>query len=414
MSVAHVHGGVTASGTHHAGAVGVRGSIRPLAVGQIVNLTVQRQLSEQLYLAQIATRPGLLVESGVSLTTGLPMRATVVAVGARLELRLIDSESQSTVLVSQSDPGGDGTDSTPSAAPQAAEAAAMLTRWIDAMSARYDLRLSEGSRSKLMAAMSTASDPDAMALAGMYLAKSGIPLTPPALDALYEAQQDDARRAQRLGSPVNLDPLLAVTVPPASADLKTLVDRMDASLNQTRTAATSPTAARESVAASAQSSSGAQTGPGGQASEQAARDRYALAQLLLNVPAGASASRHFGTFPILVSGQLLELQFVAFQHREVPTAPAAVKRLLMTLTTPSLGRVQVAAQAQAGRLSVSFVGESSQAAELLARHAPEVRELVSRLGWRIDSVVYGVGRPEGAAAQAMRQTLSDSTMDQLL
>jgi hypothetical protein len=139
-----------------------------------------------------------------------------------------------------------------------------------------------------------------------------------------------------------------------------------------------------------------------------------LAHELLNVPLGAGVARHYGTVPVLVSGQLVELQLVAFQHRETAREQTPIRRLFMTRTTPALGRLQIAAQAQGNRLSVTFTSESARATEALSGHASQVRELVGRLGWQVDSVVYGVGQPTGAAQIAMTHALLDHTMDQLL
>jgi hypothetical protein len=298
-----------------------------------------------------------------------------------------------------SDPDPDAGESQADANEQAAAADTALESQLDTLNARYQVPLTADDHERLKAAMKTAGQPRDMALAGLYLARVGLPLTPTSLNALYAAQQDSPSSRADAPPALNLSALLQSLAPPAqSPTMEAFVERMDLALNRPGTAG----AASDTAAADAQHNP---SDPG--------TDRE-LARNLLNVPVGAAVARHYGTIPVLVSGQLLELQFVAFQHRETPQEQNPVRRLFMTLATSTLGRLQIAAQAQGNRLSITFTSDSSHATEALATHAHEVRELVGRLGWQVDSVVYGTGQASGAAQVAMTHALLDNTMDQLL
>ena len=351
MSVVQPHNGMSAATAHKTHQAGVR-STRQWKPGQSVSVFVQRPLGDSYYLATLDGGAAQKVASHVQLKSGSQLHAVVISVGSQLELQLLDAPEGSTLLAG--DQGIGPTEAAPDSQ-------------LSLINARYGVPLTAADHDRLEAAMKTVTQPQNMALAGLYLARLALPLTPPALDALYKAQD---------GFPEEY------ATPPAT--IAAVVERMDQVLND------EPHGASD------------------------ARSERELARFLLNVPVDASVARHYGTVPVLVSGQLVELQFVAFQHRETPVDKTPVRRLVMTLTPPALGPLQVAAQAQGNRLSITFTSESAHTTEVLATHAHEVRELVGRLGWQVDSVVYSTAPTSGAAQLAMTHALLGSTMDQLL
>jgi hypothetical protein len=413
MTVPYVHGGAVSGLAHHPTAAGFRAATPSWTLGQEVTVTVHRQLGGQYYLAQVGNRGGQVVNSNAPLTAGTPLRAVVVAVGARLELKLLNPDNGGTVLVSDSDPdSGDSkdSDSDPSSL-EAAEAA--IASQLDALSTRYQVPLANHDQGVIAAAMKAVSEPRNMALGGLYLAKLGLTLNPTSLQALYEAQSPTPPRGPGGAPSVQLSPLAAGPDPQAQSQLGALIERMDATLNGALNTP-SPVDATSLSALLADASAGGSLGGNNSQGQAQPRNNGDLARELLNVPLGPGVARHYGTVPVLVCGQLLELQLVAFQHRETAPEHNPVRRLFMTLTTPALGRLQIAAQAQGNRLSVTFTGDSSPTIETLSSHASRVRELAGRLGWQVDSVVYGIGQPAAAAQVAMTHALLDHTMDQLL
>lgn len=392
MSVVQAHSGMPTAPGRVSHTASFRANARPWMPGQEVKVFVQRPLGGPYYLANLDGRVGQAVASSVPLKTGTQLRAVVVSAGARLELKLLDAADGSTLVVGDPDPdAGEALDTD--ANDQATAANTAIESQIDTLNARYQVPLTASDHDRLKAAMKTAAEPRNMALAGLYLARLGLPLTPTSLRALYDEQQDSPESQGTTPAALNSSALLQSLAPQAqSATIEAFAERMDVALNR-------PTAA-------------------GAANEQRTpadpgSDRE-LARDLLNIPARVAVARHYGTVPVLVSGQLLELQFVALQHRETPQEQKPVRRLSMTLNTSALGRLQIAAQAQGNRLSITFTSGSSHATEALATHAHEVRALVGRLGWQVDSVVYSTGRPSSAAQIAMTHALLDNTMDQLL
>jgi hypothetical protein len=207
--------------------------------------------------------------------------------------------------------------------------------------------------------------------------------------------------AERGPTALDLEPLVA-GASSRGTSLEPLIERMDAALH-------GPLAARDTGQGAALAALlGASTHPArsagaeGRARGLVAEDRDEAG---LEVPAAAQVTRYFGTFPVLIGGELLELELVALRDRASASGPAPVRRLIMSLRTPRLGRVQIVAEARGARLSIALKGQTAHSAELMSRHVGAVRELVARLGWRVDSVVYGMEDPSAHLAANAANTL---------
>jgi hypothetical protein len=117
-------------------------------------------------------------------------------------------------------------------------------------------------------------------------------------------------------------------------------------------------------------------------------------------------ARHYGSFPVLVAGQLVELDLYTLGQRTAGTSDS-VRRLYLSLHSTGLGPVQVTAEASGSRLSVSVAGAAQAVPEVLNEHVRAVGELAARLGWKLESVEHaaelpgeltgagGVGRADG-------------------
>jgi len=145
------------------------------------------------------------------------------------------------------------------------------------------------------------------------------------------------------------------------------------------------------------------------------RDERERARRLLNEPDDSSVSYRFGVLPVLIADQLVELDIVHFRERRRDDAPADSRRLVMTFSTANLGRVEVVARALDERLAISIATESTQSRELLAAGAKDVRSLVERLGWNVESVSYDVAANVGRAARhVIDHVLSGDTLSTLV
>jgi len=97
----------------------------------------------------------------------------------------------------------------------------------------------------------------------------------------------------------------------------------------------------------------------------------------------AETGYRYGSLPVLVSGQLVELDLVRVRPR--PGAePNNSRRLVMTLDIASLGPVEIKAERSGARLTITFAGRPIDGDEELAAYEADVRELIARLNWQIE------------------------------
>lgn len=393
MSITHVGSGsnVSRSTSHqrHADAR-IKGTFEDFQLGQRLSLTVLRQLDPQTYFVSMAGEQHVL-ESTAALIPGGTVHAVVVAVGDRLELRYLSSEQ------SRSEP--EDTDNTESQPPT------LLAQ----LAARYKVSLSGKDRDLLERVVNRASDPAAMALSGLFLAKIGAAVDPNSVSALYSAQSD-APDAAAGATAFDMSALLnAGFLTHGSADTLAAEDTTPLSSLAESMAGALQGNLDGNLAAVNLSADGANSHNAGD------EDQAELARALLNTQDGGAVAYRYGSLPVLVSGQLHELDLVLFQQRQPQEGSTQVRRLVMTLDTHALGPLQIEARALDNRLVITFVGRSPEAAAELAPYGRDIRDLATRLGWTVEGVGYEYATGQARAArQIIRHVLAAGTVDTVL
>ena len=391
MSITNVGAGthVSRSTSHQRHVDGrIKGSFEDFQVGQRLTLTVLRQLDPQSYFVSMAGEQHL-VESAVELIPGGTVHAVVVAVGDRLELRYLNSEQ------SRSEP--EDPDNTESQTPPT-----LLAQ----LAARYKVSLGGKDRDLLERVVNRASNPAAMALSGLFLAKMGAAVDPASVEALYAAQSDPTAAAGGtafdMSTLLNAGALSQVVVP--TADETTTLSSLAESLAGALQGNLDGNLATFNLSADGASSRNA--GDDGEAER---------AHALLNTQDGGAVAYRYGSLPVLVAGQLHELDLVLFQQRQPQEGSTQVRRLVMTLDTHALGPLQIEARALDNRLVITFVGRSPEAAAELAPYGSDIRDLASRLGWTVEGVGYEYSASQARAArQIIRHVLAAGTVDTVL
>jgi len=237
-----------------------------------------------------------------------------------------------------------------------------------------------------------------MALGGLYLVKLGAQMDVPSLAALYAAQADLP------ASPASASPIARSVAARVEIDLD---DDPAGGLSDLLAGALHAEAGEASLISPSGGGAGAQ--PGGTDGQPKS------AQDLLNSQDGGAVVYRYGSVPVLVSGQLLELELVLFQQRQPQAGETQLRRLVMTLDTETLGPLQIEARALNDRLMIRFTGQSAEAAAQLAPYGRDVEELAARLGWTVDGVEYEYTHGHArAASQIIRHVLSAGTIDSVL
>ena len=357
-------------------------AIEHLSIGQNLKLQVLRQLEQHRYEVAFGGRRHV-VESRVPLDTGTQIEAQVEGVGDKLELRYLNAgprfdlpEAQFTAQAT-----------TEGAGPPAAGAAVPLT----ALAEQFRVPLDAQAANTIARSASMAKNPELMTRGGLFLQKLVQRVSPQDLDALYRVLAAVDRQPVSAGAPIYLDDL------PDNDDMAaTLADALDA-------AAPDP----QGVAVpDVNADSNGDEGADGDA-QRALR--------LLNLQDEGSVAWRYGTLPLLVGGQLIELDVVMFAERERHAVRGSLRRLVMTLDTTHFGRVHVEARAVDSRIIVKLGAESADAVETLASYGQDVRAAIEQLGWAVDEVRYELEAPHASAAhEVVKHVLATGTVDREL
>lgn len=375
-----------------------------LQVGQSLTLRVLNQLAAGRYTATAAGEHHV-VESKVVLHVGETIKARVTAVGDKVELRYLGPEESSDTEESAEELAADASD--------AAEQAALLV--LQELEEKYAVSLTQAERQTVGALSLAAPRPEVMALGGLYLNKLGMPVEGSAMQALYAAQAWQGDRLTTGATVHDVASLVHSIQRGETAALQPLAKLMGDAVDPA-TAHKSSQAHEEAALAAALIANAQNADSRGADSQQRdesdARAMRELARRLLNTQDLGSVAYHFGSLPVVIDNQLIELDLVLFREHESAARAAGMKKLVMSLRTQTLGRVEIVAQALESRLSVFVRTDSAQGSDALAAHGNEVRELVARLGWNVDCVSYRMApEPERAAAAIVKHVLTAGTLD---
>jgi len=346
-----------------------------LSIGQNLKLQVLRQLEQERYEVTFGGRRHV-VESRVPLTVGSQIEAQVEAKGNQLELRYLGAGPRFEL---------------PDATPPVADGAPM-PEWLAALAQQYRVPLDAQAGSIIARAAGNAADPALMTRGGLFLQKLAQRVTREDLEALYRAMSSTEGQlpAALAQAPIELDAGAGNDEVAA-----TLADALDAATPQ-------------SGAGIAPMDADADTNGG-------AQDDAQRALRLLNLQDEGSVSWRYGTLPLLVGGQLIELDLVMFRERESHATRGSLRRLVMTLDTTHFGRVHVEARAVDNRLMVRLSAATSDAVEVMSAYGADVRTAIETLGWAVDEIRYEIA-PQGARAahEVVKHVLSAGSVDQEL
>lgn len=344
-----------------------RSAFDRLTVGQELTLTVLRRLGAREYLVAMGGEQHV-VDSAVALEVGGQIRAGVTAVDERLTLRYLDSRAAQR---------GDE--------PREADLLGRLAE-------RHGVVLAPHEHALLRAAAEESDDPARLILSGLYLTKLGMPLEPHSVHALYAAQIEiGARAAVRAGG--TLDAGRAQQDDAEADSSERLAELLGDAFDS---------------AAPAQSELGAAGGdPHGDP------EREHLVQQALNLQDGGSVGYRYATLPLLIGGELTELQVALFTPHQADARGQRVRRLVMTLDTPKLREIRIEAKSVDERIVVAIDASAPAAVEALAAGEQAVRELLAELGWAVEAVSYGVNfPPDRAARRIVDHVLAAGTVDE--
>jgi hypothetical protein len=382
MSISELGSASHVIGSAHRRPADGRDSFARFKVGQHLDLHVQERLAANRYVVRFGgTRH--IVESAMALTAGATFAVTVAAIGDKLELRCIAPQALGT---------GSPTDAaTPRGTTRGHEDAG--SELLDATAAEFGITLSDADHAVAAAAMRDAASPRDMANSALFLSKLDMPVEPAALRAVYSAL---TWRNPAFGS--GSEPR-ETSFAPESASVASVANQLDEAFTASARMQASMTDAMPSPSMRSHGED----------------EERRLAHDLLNTQAEEGVAYAYGSLPVLIANQLVELDVVLFRDRQSAAVSSALRRLVMTLKTENLGRVEIAAQALGSRLTIAIKTETAAASVAISRQADEVRELVTQLGWHIESIDFDIDPLRTRAArEILGHVLKSGTLDRLV
>lgn len=349
-----------------------------VTLGQNLKLRILRQIDQQRYEVSFAGRQQI-VESRVPLTTGTQIEARVESKGDRLKLRYLSTDAR---FVDEDLAEDEASVATPDADLPAPPP------WLNELAGQFRVPLDAQAQVNITALAEKSAEPQLAARAGFFLQKLVKSVSTQDLEAMYRVLSTGVPAAAARSAAVDFDAL-----PVDSGD--TIADLID-------------NAARDAAEARVPTMGDAE-------SEARSNDDGRRALRLLNLQDEGSVAWRYGTLPILVGGQLVELDLVMFRERQQPDKRGGLRRLVMTLETTHFGRVRVEARAVDDRLLVKLQAPTADAVEVLSAYGQDVRAAIERLGWQVDDIGYEIDAQAGRAAQAViDHVLSTGSVDREL
>lgn len=371
-----------------------------LTIGQIIKGRVLLHYDGDRYLVAFDGRERI-VDSNVPLSTGDLLRGRVIAIGDRVELQRLPNDRDDRVPPAVAKEQIDDLSVRRRTSAPAAD--------VDAFFARYQADLSKDGREALVRMMLSAPDRNSVLLAGLTLAKLGLPQNEVLLQAITTALKKSPA-AQPVDASERLRNL--VSGPELVTQLKELVRQTLA-----------PSTPESDPLSPANGRAAPQVAQSGTAQDSSMKgDRQATSQLgnlLLNAQSGGSIGHKFGTLPLLVNDRLVEVDVAVFEHEREANGRSDVRHraLVFVLNLQTLGRVEVAATVVEDRLRVRIGSEKAESATWISRHAEALREALTGAGWAVDEVAYetlGAQTSNASARSVIENVIARDSVNRLV
>ena len=416
MSVNQVSAGVANSALNKASRLSFAGGDlgEMFNLGQVLKGKVLRQYEGGRYLVNFDGQERV-VDSAIPFRSGEILHGRVVAVGERVELQRVF-------------PGA--TESAPVSS-EVAEASVRLPGsrqqgLLDSLLAQHQVRLPEGDQAVLLRAMRAVADPQSMAQAGIHLNRLGLAQTPVLLEVLYQRLQvtSGVERASQWIKPPQLEATLGAVGSAATAT-RELGQLLQQALESGEAAHDdAPTTDSASDGGATQTSGSSQAGIQAVAWQQGDGDggddaRRRLAHWILNAQSGGSVAHRIGSLPLMLGGQLIEVDVAMFEQRRDALKPAGAqhRQIVFALQTEQLGKVEVSVRVAGEHVRVRFATDDTDKTDMAAGHMDALLRDLGTAGWKVDEVSYETLRPEGAAGTArsvVEHVITQDSMNRLI
>lgn len=344
-----------------------------LTLGQIIKGRVLRHIEGSRYSVEYAGKEKI-VDSSVPLKTGELLYGRVVGLGDQIELERVNAPK------TEQPPPRD--------APKQISIDGFSTSMAELVMrlfTEFGASLSENDATVLQRAMQANPLQEPNVYAGVLLAKLGISFTVDRLDALTRALLVDPSQplfneriaiylASQSTNPLTASTQVENSIARDSAFLGILSDIADAS---TRAEPASTPQGGDNSAHDDNSES---------------RDHRGLSYALLNLQTDGNLRHRIATIPLVIDGELIELNIGLVEQREARQEQIGTKhrRLVFTLSTDALGLLSVDGTLTGGHLQLRFSVENPDALDLLDSHGDLLKTALEHANFKVDAIRHDV------------------------
>jgi len=374
------------------------GFANSLSKGDTVSGHVVQRYGNGRYLVNFSGQEKV-VESENSLRVGEDIQGRVVSIGEKIEIRQLakpgDSHAESNAANNNSEhnPFYFGKNEL------------LVQKLFNA----YRAKISKSESAILTTQMQASRSPESMALAGLVLAKLGLPQDQGLLKILCRTITADKRGEQPFSataSGVDLE-----TVPNhANAESDTNSDAF-AALLQTLINLPSDTNQKTEHADLIKSAESFR-----QSSEPENRD---LSRRVFNTQIGGAVSHRITSLPIWINGDLVEVNIALFDQHKNPSGGYRLRhrQVVLSLKTENLGRVNIKAKFAERSLQLDISSDFSRGVDMLAEHMDALRQALSSQDWCVEQIRYKTetGKPtSGPVHTVVDHIVSQDSLSRLM
>lgn len=348
--------------------------ISHLTLGQVLKGRVLRHIEGSHYAVEYAGKEKV-VDSGVPLKTGELLYGRVVGLGDQIELERISTPKAEQPSL----PEPSKNISINGFSNSAAELVVRLFT-------EFGAALSDRDALVLQRAMQANPKQEPAVYAGLLLAKLGLKFTVDRLEALTRALLLDPNQAlfnERfaiyLASQATA-PLNAVVQTESSISRDTRFMRMLSDI-------TNGLAQTDAASTPHQGSDNSEYD-----GDAEARDQRGLGYALLNLQTDGNLRRRIATIPLVIDGQLIELNIGLVEQRDARQDQIGTKhrRLVFTLSTDALGILSVDGTLTGEHVQMRFSVENPDALDLLDSHVDFLRTALEQANFKVDAIRHDV------------------------
>jgi hypothetical protein len=357
-----------------------------LTLGQIIKGRVLRSYEGHRYLVEFYGHEKV-VDSAVPLRTDEVIHGRVVGLGEQVELHRINPAPADAVEAHSDAPP---IAATPAFTDQSA-------RMIASLFERYQAKLGVDEMHLLQRYAARAARPEQMALSGLILNKLGLQIAPDFFKAIASALAAKVD-AGIFALPANAIRLVSEN---AGADngstqvLAGLLNRMLMDIPEARFRRDEQGREGEPAAVETRADRGG-TRDGAD---------YDLARWILNAQTGGAIAHRIGTLPLLLDGELVELDVALFEQASGGDAKEEQgikhRELVFALNTEALGRIEIRSRLAGDHMRVEIVTGNSDTTQFMSVHAGRLAADLEATGWHVDELRYET-RTTGAQSAVMQ------------